>query len=621
MRFKSILQKCLATLLGTALAMSILIGVLFPSLFYAVMKPHFNNHVAGIINSSATKISYMLSHGNNFVHFAAYDDELLSIIRSFYGARRDKDQTARDISQYFRTRPSDSTLAEEFGVIQIEYSTMLITDRGDVFQGEQTKDLAETILQSGWYATFSETCTFVPPYEQGRETFFENYLQKTEGVGQFSPVFSVTRDGKPYEFICFAAAFELDGMACFPILITDFSLYKNQWAGLNKLALDDYMLLGSENRILYRNLGSDESKIDLERFDVPQTGLKQYEVITQEDQTGMNYAVLCSYPGENLRLAVHATRGELMGPYVHVSWLFVLLFFGVFLIFIIAVGWSLRRILGRLTKLSSEIRKVRGGDYSVKLDDQHEDEIGQLSRTFSMMIAHVQKHIETMLAHEKKEKKLQYDMVVSAIDPHFIYNTLNTASYLAEHGKNTEVVHVNSALISLLKDRLKTKTNHSFDTVRNEKKLLEQYLLIQNHLCHNQTVMTFQVDDKNIDLMIPKNILQPLVENSLLHGILLREEGTIRNGEIKIEVAKTGTGFVLRVEDNGVGMDEARIRKFFLSDTEQSPGGHIDSEHIGIYNIRSRLTYLFQDRYSISVDSKPGKGTVISVFLPDYYEH
>jgi sensor histidine kinase YesM len=257
---------------------------------------------------------------------------------------------------------------------------------------------------------------------------------------------------------------------------------------------------------------------------------------------------------------------------------------------------------------------VRGGDYSVRAEESPRDEIGRLGASFNAMTGKIQDNVNKLVEKEQREKLLQYNLMVSAIDPHFINNTLNTSTRLAELGRTDDVVAVNDALINFLKDNLKMKSYQTFDTVENELNALRQYIIIQNYLCDNTVAIEYNVSPGDMEMKIPKFLLQPLVENAILHGIVMNvdENGQYIGGIIKVSVNRDEDYVYISVKDNGVGMDAATVKRYFEDRQEEGEDLH---EHIGVMNMRIRLGHLYGEDWRMSVTSELGKGTEVVVRL------
>ena len=292
--------------------------------------------------------------------------------------------------------------------------------------------------------------------------------------------------------------------------------------------------------------------------------------------------------------------------------------FTVILLFLVIV--ILNRSLYRLKKLVVQMKEVRDETYSVPKSIQSNDEVGMLADTFYQMMDQIQENIEKLKEKEKKEKRIEYSLLVSQIDPHFIYNTLSTITYLAELNQTDDIMILNQALIAMLRDRLKMTKLQIYDTLEREKQQLESYMTIQKYLCNNEIMLKFPVSEECAKLKYPKNILQPLVENSILHGILLHrdENENLIPGKIQICVSVSNGRIVTEIEDNGIGMTEENIKRYFceLPLEQEEMLENETREHIGIYNIRMRMNYLYGERFHIFAHQKAEGGLKVHMEFP-----
>jgi sensor histidine kinase YesM len=323
----------------------------------------------------------------------------------------------------------------------------------------------------------------------------------------------------------------------------------------------------------------------------------------------VDFCVLASSEEEGFKLAANIANAELLAPFEPLV-LFVKLLLGCSsALFIFLACFCVKLSLRNLKTLSCNMNKVRGGDYFIRANIDTNDELEMLGDAFNLMIEHIRER-------EEHEKEMQYKMLISEIDPHFIYNTLNTITYLAKLNRAEDVVSVNTALISMLKDRLKMKGHESFDMLENELYVINQYLIIQNYMHKGAIRLTVQTEDSLLTQRIPKNILQPLVENAIKHGILAKKngDGEIVPGEIVISVNKEAARLRIFVRDTGKGMGAAQIAKYFTVSAEraQTPPG----ENIGVKNIIMRLKYLFGDNWRLNASSSDGIGTAVEIEIP-----
>lgn len=174
---------------------------------------------------------------------------------------------------------------------------------------------------------------------------------------------------------------------------------------------------------------------------------------------------------------------------------------------------------------------------------------------------------------------------------------------------------MNDALIATLKDRLKMKAYKIFDSVWVELQVIENYMVIQGYLCSDKITCEFDVDEDTMYLLIPKNILQPLVENSIKHGLMTNKDDTglkILEGKVIVGIHKMNDKIEITVSDNGSGMSE-ELKEHYLKETFHKEGC---TEHIGLLNMKGRLAYLYHEDYFLDIESMPGKGTTIRIIVP-----
>ena len=287
-------------------------------------------------------------------------------------------------------------------------------------------------------------------------------------------------------------------------------------------------------------------------------------------------------------------------------------------IFSLILGGVIFIIVTRFTRplmeVSERMRQIAGGDFSARVEVHSEDEIGQVSRAFNAMARQLEEKIEAIVEKEKQEQSMKYSLLISQVDPHFLYNTMNMITYLAQKGRNEDIVVVNRAMIEILKDRLRIEISQVYDTVEQEISVIRQYLIIQEYRYEGMFRVRYDIDENAKGLLILKNVIQPLVENALSHGILENrdENGEPLGGCIVISVKTDEPGFIgLTVSDNGAGMPEEDLEKVMDTDTVWERG-----KHIGIRNVRQRLQYIYQSDVDFRIESRLGEGTTVSMRLP-----
>jgi two-component system LytT family sensor kinase len=190
------------------------------------------------------------------------------------------------------------------------------------------------------------------------------------------------------------------------------------------------------------------------------------------------------------------------------------------------------------------------------------------------------------------------EMLASQINPHFLFNTLNSiASLIRVNPERARTMVVRLARIM----RRRLRTQDHFSPLRDELDFIGDYLAIELERFGDKLRVVREIDPSCADVPVPSMLLQPLVENSIKHGIANRIEG----GTITLRARRAGGRLSIEVEDDGVGIRE--------SASEESPGG----AGIGVSNVRERLEVLYSQNYTMTIESQPGEGTRVSINIPD----
>lgn len=283
----------------------------------------------------------------------------------------------------------------------------------------------------------------------------------------------------------------------------------------------------------------------------------------------------------------------------------VLLLTGTLLI----VVYIVKRVTRPIHQLARAMDQVITEEFTVKLPVESDDEIGYLSQTFNQMSEELRNYFEKVVKSVETEQEMKYGLLISQIDPHFCCNTLNTIKYLAKQGKMKDVEIVAIALSNILRDRLRVKNFQIYDTVAQETEMVKKYLTIQEYHYGSDVNVHWQIEEEVKKLKIPKNIIQPLVENALVHGLSDEEDGSIQ-GELTIQVKKTDALYI-RVTDDGCGMDRRQVEEIMRGTVRVRQSGH----GIGIDNIKERLEILYGDQAGFSIHSELGKGTEMEIVI------
>ena len=240
------------------------------------------------------------------------------------------------------------------------------------------------------------------------------------------------------------------------------------------------------------------------------------------------------------------------------------------------------------------------------------DEIEGLSNSIRSMSEGINQQALEISEKEREKALTYYKLLTTQLDPHFIYNTMNIINILARRKAYEDIILVNTALTRVLRERLNTQ-NTTFSPVQEEIGTLKQYLLIMDYRYHHRVQVDFNVDDGVLSVLIPKNILQPIVENSYYHG-LTRENGEIA-GSISLFIYPDSGELILEIADDGEGMEQSRLDELKAQEYSLNIPGSRHS-HIGIENIYRRLQYLYGTGFSFDIQSTLGSGTTVVITIP-----
>ena len=273
---------------------------------------------------------------------------------------------------------------------------------------------------------------------------------------------------------------------------------------------------------------------------------------------------------------------------------------------------SISRNLSPLIKLTSTMKHVSDGNINVRSNIKTGDEIEFLSDTFNEMLNNMQSWTQSLIEKEKKESYMNYLLLVSQVDPHFIYNTMSIVNLMASRGATDDIITVNVALMELMHNRIGIAHANPFDTIDSEINVITNYMTIMEYSLKRNIHIDIDVEKSVKTLLIPKNILQPIVENSYKHG-LYSPDGVAHLNRIKIIIKKNYDCIKITINDNGIGIKPDLLAKL---NSKEPASLSKDNHHIGIYNVKERLNYLYSGKAHVYYESTPMEYTLVTIQLP-----
>ena len=232
------------------------------------------------------------------------------------------------------------------------------------------------------------------------------------------------------------------------------------------------------------------------------------------------------------------------------------------------------------------------------------DEIGMIGLEYNKMAENIETLIEKVYKMELTQKQAELEFLQMQINPHFLYNALDTISWMALAKGNMDVSEMTIALAELLRATIKKE---SFITLREEMNTVKDYLLIQQERFGDKISSEYFVEEDAYSCMVPNFILQPVIENAIIHGL----EPKIEKGKVSINISIQDEFLTFLVEDNGVGMDETEILDLYKKCRENNT-----KQSIGLKNVYRRLLLCYGESSMLKIESKKEQGTRISFLIP-----
>ena len=272
-------------------------------------------------------------------------------------------------------------------------------------------------------------------------------------------------------------------------------------------------------------------------------------------------------------------------------------------------SWLLSKLLGRpLRGLASAMESFEAdADHFTYRPVGGTREVQELSASFEHMVLRIQQLMSTVREEEINLRKTELKALQAQINPHFLYNTLDSIAWMCEQGRNADAVKMVHALARLF--RISISRGHELIPIAKEIEHAESYLQIQMYRYKNQFTYAFDVDPDCLGYYCNKITLQPIIENAINHGLDLMVE----EGRIDVRVRSDGEDIVFSVQDNGVGMSEEQIE----ATMRQEP---TDRTGIGIRNVNDRLKIYFGRGYGLHITSEPDVGTCVEIRMPKIRE-
>lgn len=380
---------------------------------------------------------------------------------------------------------------------------------------------------------------------------------------------------------------------------------------------DDTVLIYGENNVLATNFQIEKEQEyifnKLSKYEkkkgtktIPY-GIKEYLVSYERiysEQEDKYFTVIGVLDYQELRATIYQTG------FVTVLIVGIGLLISVVLIFFFSVKYG-----NRIKKLRTQMHFVATGQYDMLEPIEGSDEVAQIYQEVERMAADIQslttKVVDEKVQKEKlhtKQKEVEFKMLASQINPHFLYNTLETIRMKAKINKEPEIEELVKMLAKIMRRNM--QVGNQMVTLKSEIELIENYFVIQNYRFGDRIHTEVTIDENvNMNGMVIPLIMQPFAENAFIHGL----ESKDADGILAVHIMQTENIVTIEIADNGVGMSCYKLGNIRRNLRE---GKSVDKTHIGISNVNQRIRILYGEEYGVSIVSKEGQGTCVTIRFP-----
>jgi two-component system sensor histidine kinase YesM len=285
---------------------------------------------------------------------------------------------------------------------------------------------------------------------------------------------------------------------------------------------------------------------------------------------------------------------------------FIFWFLLVVLVFVLIISaFMASRITRPIHKLKTSMELVEQGDFNIHIHVKGTDEVEQLSKRFNIMVARIRHLMDQIIGEQEAKRKYEFEVLQAQINPHFLYNTLNSVVRMVGIGKNEEVITTITSLSKLF--RISLSRGKTIITVEEELEHIRNYLILQKMRYKNKFEYQIEVEEAVLSCMTIKLILQPIVENAIHHGI----EFMADEGLIQISVSIVEEKIVFQVRDNGVGIPPQTLKHILTGPMKSEKG-----TGVGLKNVHERIKLYFGQEYGLDIESELEEGTSVHICIP-----
>ncbi|MEK4823364.1 histidine kinase [Niallia sp. FSL W8-0951] len=541
------------------------------------------------LNITSEYIEKLFSDMLYVANFVQLDPKMNTVLKGLAKSAADKD----GYDQYLLENEINRTIENITLVGEKSYVTILLKN-GKYFTNYNIAEFdPRDLFKEKWYEDIEEAVGYESTWIESQPTIFE--LEKKNNPYQISIVRTLRDEG-----------IQIYGYVVVTIMENKLSEVFNKTDGYN-----DVMMLNPSGKILSH---SDDEKIGsvftyrsklFNRDGSEVLKMKDNEyIVTERSLSFSNWRLVSFIPYEQ-------SINKINGIFQKVFLIQVLSF----MLFLLLLTYSMKTITKPLEYLAELADKVQAGNLIVRSKIKGKDEIGRLSKSINLMLDHINTKIEEITETEARKRKAEFAMLQAQINPHFLFNVLNSIRMKVMIRGDKESANMITSLTKLL--RITIDKNKEIITFLEEIEILVDFVHIMNRRQNRKVSLEMDVDPDAYSFEIPRFILQPIIENSIIHGF------NQSDGLILIHAAIVNEMLIITIEDNGIGMNKEDLeqlkKKTFQAVSLENPQRKQQVKgfsSLGLANVYERLSITFGPAFNMDILSELGNGTIVILKIP-----
>jgi two-component system sensor histidine kinase YesM len=475
-----------------------------------------------------------------------------------------------------------STLENTANILEIIGGIHVITSTGDIFTSSPSLDSAQIKMLNSLYSE-----QFQNPSEQytGLQSLTLSTGFTLSSISYLRPVYNYRNE---YSFALIVIDIDY---AMLREVLTSAAINNNEWVLLVDKA-GNTIFTYPYNTILDSVVKENPSLLQNNQAILEKKVFGRSMIVSSSDISTPSWSMVRLIPLNDIRNQINAIEGNVL--------ILILFYVGIALL----SSFFFAKIFTQpITHLYHKFQAVEKGDLSTRIVTTRKDEFGKLGKSFNTMVEQIELLIRVQLEVQQKKNDLEFEVLQAQINPHFLYNTLDSIKWLAAMQNANNIGELTTALINLLKYNISVKS--AIVSLEDEIRSLSNYVVVQKFRYGDTFQTRFDLDPETLDCEVIHFMLQPIVENAIIHGF----ESIDHTGVITINAKISDDDLTISISDNGIGIDDATIEAFKNNPADTFNG-------IGMMNIHNRIQIHYGKNYGLLISSVENQGTTVTIRLP-----